>query len=68
MTLPEAHRADLQLQAEHAFVQLEAAVGEIERRRRRALRIAHLITPLAVLVLSGLLVRWLLRLGPRRPS
>lgn len=68
MTPLDARRADLQLQAEHTFVQLEAAVGELERRRRRALRIAHLISPLIVLVLSGLFIRWLSRLAPSRPS
>lgn len=65
----ESSRAHLELQAEHAFVQLEATIDEIERRRRRALRLAHLIAPLAVLVLSGIFVRWLFhrhQLGPSR--
>lgn len=66
MTSLDARRADLQLQAEHTFVQLEAAVGELERRRRRTLRIAHLITPLTVLVLSGIFIKWLSRRGRAR--
>jgi hypothetical protein len=56
-----APRSKLQLRADHAFLQLEEAITELDRRRRRALSLSQWMIPVVVVIASGLLVRRMLR-------
>lgn len=69
MTPSLAPRSKLQLRAEHAFLQLEEAITELDRRRRRAVHLSQWMVPMVVVVASGLLVRRMLRhRGNHRPA
>jgi hypothetical protein len=61
MSLSQAQRADLQFQAERSFLQIEAAISELDDRKRRALRLVHRMAPIAALLVTAGLVRWLVR-------
>jgi hypothetical protein len=60
-------RVDLQLEGDRIFLQLQGAMIELGRRRRRALRVVRLVTLMGVLLLSAGLLSWLSRARYTRP-